>query len=323
MEPIRPDDDELRAGPGQPGRAGKKTATEPASPASETTGAESGRGGKPPGRPDNPAGTTRGSGGGRGVVWLALVFAVVVVAGAAGWLQQQQRIEALEGQLEEADYWARQSKLALARFEGELSETGENLQQTGASIEQQLVDQKKRLDTADSEIRKLWAVANERNRRQLEAHQGRLDSLEGDLAGQGKAVESLTSTMKSVQSSLGQGLASLEKQVASLRQANRETESKVTELAASMDGVDQIVERRLQRFEQEQRLGMDGLESRVSAVEKATSNSASGNQLQQTRAQLAELRQTVSSIDASRAQLTSRLIRLSEEVDQLRSDMSK
>lgn len=314
MEPIRPDDDELRAGPE---RAGKKAEAGLASPAPKTAGGDQAK------RPGKPAAPSGGAGGGRGASWLALVLVAMVIAGAVGWFQQQQRIEALEGQLEEADYWARQSKLALARFQGELSETGENLQQTGASIEQQLADQKKRLDTADSEIRKLWAVANERNRKQLEAHQGRLDSLEGGLASQGKAVESLTSTVTSVRSSLDQGLTSLEKQVVSLRQANRETDDKVTELATSMEGVDQIVERRLQRFEQEQRLGMDGLDSRVSAVEKATSNSASGNQLQQTRAQLAELRQTVSSIDTSRAQLTSRLIRLSEEVDRLRSDMSK
>ena len=113
------------------------------------------------------------------MVWLLLL---VVAAGAGvGWYFQEQRIQALEGQLEEADYWARQSKLALARFEGELSETGESLQERGASLEEQLAANKKQIDAADSEIRKLWAIANERNKKRLDEHQERLASIDGKL----------------------------------------------------------------------------------------------------------------------------------------------
>ena len=46
---------------------------------------------------------------------------------------------------------------------------------------------------------------------------------------------------------------------------------------------------------------------------------ADGSAVNSVRTELDRLKQTVESIDASRSQLTSRLIRLSEEVDSLRS----
>ncbi|MEP4390865.1 MAG: hypothetical protein ABJ345_00235, partial [Marinobacter sp.] len=86
--------------------------------------------------------------------------------------------------------------------------------------------------------------------------------------------------------------------------------------------IDQLVERQLLRFEREQNLTIDGLESRIAALEKATNNLSSGSQLDVVRKDLAGLKETVSSIDSSRAQLTSRLVRLSEEVNDLRSRIS-
>jgi len=164
MEPIRPDDDEVRTGvPGNNVEERKKRE------APVRKSADNGGPGKPAGRSGKASG---GGGSGRSAV---LLIALLIVAGAAGagWYQQEQRIQALEGQLEEADYWARQSKLALARFEGELSETGENLQERGQSIEETLVSHRERLNTADSEIAKLWGVANDRNRKRLDDHQAR------------------------------------------------------------------------------------------------------------------------------------------------------
>ena len=121
MEPIRPDDDELRA-------ERPIGSAEPKKPADRKPKASSAGGAEPP--REKPAARQKGgNGGGRrgssAMLWVLLV--VVAAAAGAGWYTQEQRVQALESQLEEADYWARQSKLALARFEGELSETGENL----------------------------------------------------------------------------------------------------------------------------------------------------------------------------------------------------
>ena len=317
MEPIRPDDDEVRTGvPGNNVEERKKRE------APVRKSADNGGPGKPAGKRRKTSG---GGGSGRSAV---LLIALLIVAGAAGagWYQQEQRIQALEGQLEEADYWARQSKLALARFEGELSETGENLQEKGQSIEDTLASHKERLNTADSEIAKLWGVANDRNRKRLDDHQAKLESLRSDVDSGNSQREALSASFKKLDATMSSRLdkvqSDLERQLTAVRETGQENASQLTKLDESLAGVDKLVERQLLRFEREQNLTIDGLESRIAALEKATNNLSSGSQLDAVRKDLAGLRETVSSIDSSRAQLTSRLVRLSEEVNDLRSRMS-
>ncbi|MEA1081492.1 hypothetical protein [Marinobacter qingdaonensis] len=316
MEPIRPDDDELRSDvptiSADRRRAGSKA----------DRGDAGGSGASP------KAGGGRQGGGGRGRGAL-MALALMVVAGlaGAGWYAQEQRIQALEGQLEEADYWARQSKLALARFEGELSETGENLQERGASLAEQIAANKQALEVADSEIRKLWVVANERNKARLDDHQGRLAELETGVAEGAEALTALKASVASVQSSLSADLAALEEQtrtsIASLERSNQQATDQLARLSQQMADVDQLVERRLRRFEQEQKLTLSGMDGRIAALEKASDGLAGEGSVQALRNELASLKRTVQAIDSSRAQLTSRLVRLSEEVNSLRAQSTR
>ncbi|MBU2875684.1 hypothetical protein [Marinobacter salexigens] len=318
MEPIRPDDDELRAE--RPIGTPEHKAPAQKKPKSS---AEGGAGGKS--RPSKPVkGDGNGGGSGRSglaVLWLLVI--AVAVASVAGWYSQNQRIQVLEAQLEEADYWARQSKLALARFEGDLSETGESLEERGASLTEQLDSQKKQLDEADSEIRKLWVVANERNKKRLNDQQERISTLEAGLAEGEKALADVGSTVEKVQASLSADLAALKTRtdtsVAALESANRQATEKLTALGKQLADVDQVVERRVRRFEQEQKLGIQGIEGRLSALEKKVAGGDGNKQLEN---ELAALKKSVQAIDSSRAQFTSRLVRLSEEVNQLRNEMS-
>ena len=317
MEPIRPDEDELRAEPPIGAGEARKPRT--------SKEHEPGRGAPKARPPGAVAGSGGGGGrGGRVLVWGA-IFGLAVAAGA-GWYSQSQRIAALESQLEEADYWARQSKLALARFEGELSETGESLQERGASLEEKIAANAEKVETANSEIRKLWVVANERNRKQLEEHGQRLSVLDQNLAETGKSVSDLETTLEQVRTTFAGDIAQLsqklETSVAALEQANSEATSQLTRLSQQIGDIDQVVESRIRRFEQEQKLGIDGIESRLSSVEARTDGLAGAGDVQALRNRLAELARTVESIDASRAQLTSRLVRLSEEVNQLRASNS-
>ncbi|MDP4548682.1 hypothetical protein [Marinobacter sp. MDS2] len=311
MEPIRPDDDELRADepfggaerrePEKPRVKQEKPAKSPKSPKSVN---DSGR-----------------VGGGTALVWVLLVL--VAAAAGVGWYLQEQRIQALEGQLQDADYWARQSNLALARFEGELSETGESLEERGARLEQQIAGHEKRLETADSEIRKLWVIANEKNKQRLNEQQQKIVALEKQLAGAGKAVTDLGAQLEKVRSGIAGDVAQLAERmkgaIASLEQADQATEKQLAAVEQKIDGVEPLVERRIKRFEQEQKLSMDGLEARIATLEKKAGTQADGRDVRALKTQISELKQAVASIDASRAQLTSRLVRLSEEVNQIRS----
>jgi septal ring factor EnvC (AmiA/AmiB activator) len=65
------------------------------------------------------------------------------------------------------------------------------------------------------------------------------------------------------------------------------------------------------------------MEGRISALERETEALSGGDRVQALRNELANLKRTVESIDASRSQLTSRLVRLSEEVNQLRTQVSR
>ncbi|MGO3295989.1 MAG: hypothetical protein ACTILN_09980, partial [Marinobacter sp.] len=245
------------------------------------------------------------------------------VASVAGWYFQNQQIQMLEVQVEEADYGARQSKLALARFEGDLSETGESLQESRASLAEQVKAQKKQLDAADSEIRKLWVIANERNKKRLNDQQERVAAIEAGLAESEKAMADIGSAVEKVRTSLGSDLAALTKQtetsVAALEDANRQAAEQLTKLSKQLANVDQVVERRVRRFEQEQTLGISGIEGRLSALEKKLSSRSDVKDLKN---ELAALKRNVQAIDSSRAQVTSRLVRLSEEVNQLRSQVA-
>ena len=320
MEPIRPDDDELRAE--RPFGAAEQKAPAQRKPKSSAEAA----GGKPkPPKPVKGSGNSNGGGrSGLAVLWLLVI--AVAVASVAGWYSQNQRIQVLESQLEEADYWARQSKLALARFEGDLSETGESLQERGASLTDQIESQKKQLNEANSEIRKLWVIANERNKKRLDDHQERVAAAEAGIAESKKALADVSSAVEKVRTSLGADLASLTKQtetsVAALEDANRQATEQLTALSKQLADVDQVVERRVRRFEQEQKLGINGIEGRLSALEKKLAGLSGNAGDQALKNELAAVKKNVQAIDSSRAQLTSRLVRLSEEVNQLRSQLS-
>ncbi|MBW0146787.1 hypothetical protein [Marinobacter arenosus] len=324
MEPIRPDDDELRSeapiirAERDDPKPAKSEGPSRAEGASRAGGGKQSRG--------NGSGHGGGkAGGGKPLLWLVLI--AVAGAAGAGWYSQNQRIQALEGQLEEADYWARQSKLALARFQGELSETGESLQERGASLSEQIAANDKALESANSEIRKLWVVANERNKARLNEHQERLSTMEKGLAENGEALAALETTVDQVNSSLAADIAALKEQtqtsVVALQEATREATDQLTRLSQQMADVDQVVESRIRRFEQEQKLGISGMEGRISALEQEADSLAGESSVRSLQNEVESLKRTVQAIDSSRAQLTSRLVRLSEEVNMLRSQVSR
>ncbi|WP_152206441.1 hypothetical protein [Marinobacter changyiensis] len=322
MEPIRPDDDELRAGTAQAGKPEQKKPT----PERQAKSADYRKG---PGRaqprtpPPPPSGGGSGKGGSGKLVGLLVTLLVVSVAAGAGLVwQQAQRLAVLEEQVEEADYWVRQSKLTLARFEGDLTETGESLEQRGSTIEQRLTEQKDLIENANSEIRKLWVIANERNKKQLEEHAGQIAALKATMDGQAGSLTGLAEAQEGIKSDIGsldEALRLLDGETDTLAANDARLQKQLATLVSEVDGLDVGIERSLQRFRQEQNLTIDGMESRLSALENTQENlSEAAPRINRAEARIASLEETIKSIDASRAQLTSRLVRLSEQVDALR-----
>lgn len=337
MEPIRPDDDELRAE--RPDSSKRSARPSPEARTRPSPKARRNDDAKTPAAPNPPyRGERKSGGGGSGMLWLLVI--VLACAAGAGWYIQNERIQALENQIEEADGWVRQSKLALARFEGTLSETGENLQQAGVSLEEQLASQKVRLDTADSEIRKLWVVANERNKQQLEQQAKAISELEASISRDREAVASVQSAVKEAQATLSDALKKQQAEraelVAGISAVQASASALKTELAAEskniaavsqkLGAVTQDIDERIaapiRRFEQEQKLTTNSMESRIAALEKEISSLASGNRLAALQRELAGLKKTVEVIDSSRSQMTSRLVRLSQEVNDVQTRLA-
>lgn len=300
MEPIRPDDDELRAD------------TARAHATAETRSHAARRSGKAVERARPEASGKSSSGRAVGLMFALLL--VSIAAGAIGWYQQSQRIGAMQSQLEEADYWARQSKLALARFQGDLSATGENLEQRGSGLEQNIKEQKAAIADANSEIRKLWVIANEKNRPAIADQGKKLDELAKTQASQASAIKELSdqgATIEGQVSDLTDQLAGVKTQLATLDKTVGSLSSQVAELGKDVGSVDDKIAQKLQRFEREQALAADGLEGRVSKLENGVGVA------HQNAARLDRMEETLNAVDAARSQLTSRLIQLSRRVDAL------
>lgn len=107
----------------------------------------------------------RGGGGG----WRLLALVALLAAAGLGWFswQQQQGLEELDRQFTE--------------LRARLDSTGETLSESGASLASRLEAQDAKLDTHWSEIKKLWGVANDRNRSAIEEQGKGLTALEGEL----------------------------------------------------------------------------------------------------------------------------------------------
>lgn len=309
MEPIRPDEDELR-NRGDVKATAKQAKSQPDTRRHNAEGQKNAKPAKPA-KPARPAAERR-PGGNRGVGLLSLVLIGLMVLGGYLWFEQEQRIKTLEGQLEEADYWARQSKLALARFEGALSETGENLEEAGASMEE-------RLDAVDGEIRKLWALANERNRQQLQQHQSAIENLQAGLSAQGELMTAAKADNEALGNRVTEEVAKLDQRIVG---QGEQLSGQVEQVSEQLAAVDAQVESRLQRFLQERRLADEEVTSRLTSLERQASQQAGASDLDRAMARVTELEQAVKAIDASRAQLTSRLVGLSEEVARLRQQQN-
>lgn len=132
---------------------------------------------KPAQRP--PSGESK-SGGGRLLSIIALV--AILLVGALGWMKfadlstkhtnLQQRFDALESRL---------------------SSTDESVSQSGAALQLRINQQKEELDKHWAEIKKLWGVAYDTNRTNIEKNRKDIDFLAGKRTGMEKTLDDLKS----------------------------------------------------------------------------------------------------------------------------------
>jgi chromosome segregation ATPase len=216
---------------------------------------------------------------------------LVVLCGALGfgYFQQETRVTDLKAELDDAIGFISQSKLLIARLEGELNETGEVLEQSGSAAE-------KKLAFLDSEMRKLWGVSNDRNKKAIADNKESLTQLQADL----KAME------KRIALDVAKKLSAIEK-------AQNSFEASIASLNAQVKTLESTV----------------SLSSSELAITRETVNDS----LQKVRGEiksLSELAQTVetnrkaiAAIDSSRKLLNERVLSLDTKVNALQLEQNK
>ena len=229
------------------------------------------------------------SGSGFSVFLMLLMIAGFSGLGWYSW-QQQQEIDGLNERLGDASGFMDQSKLLIARLEGKLSETGEVLAETGTSAE-------KKLAFLDSEMRKLWGVSNDRNKKSIEENQAALTSLQGKL-------DKLQKTQASDAKALKQDLLAVSTELKEVVNLAKGFESRVSTVAKDISVL---------RSEQEATITSvkNQLAQQKQLVEGFKGDTKSYLE------RLAKMDLSLESINASRRQLNERVVDLDKKVNDL------
>ncbi|WP_347331214.1 hypothetical protein [Marinimicrobium locisalis] len=207
-------------------------------------GARRGGPGAPPpsGRPPRPA----SGGGGQGLAFAALVLALIGVAGSGflGWKWTE-----AEQNLTQANERLQTLERRIAVTSNESSEYVNEIQE--------------KLEWADSEIRKLWGVSHDTNRKNIAANTEAVKSLRGELSSVKKTASNAEQAAGSLRSALDetQGqLSEVNETVKELQQVAGAMEEQGARLQNLAEEVDQL----------EGRLGqLSGLADRVKTNEEA------------------------------------------------------
>lgn len=264
MDSLRPDKDDLdqyqQARKGKPARKAATTSTAKQSA-------------KPQSAPQ-----TRGS----VISWLTMSL-ILVTAGLGGWIitQQFQEIERLSGEVGRTEALIRQAELVMARFEGSLTETGQVIEASGSEVE-------KKLAFLDSEMRKLWGIAYDRNRKAINENDTELNSL----------------TTK--QAAIASDQNKLQKQVSRIEQDGKKTDEVLAALTQQLGQIESAARKQQESLQQ-----MSGKLDAVAALEeKLASIARLERQLQQNNL-------AIQAIDASRTQLNERIVGLENRLNSL------
>ncbi len=156
----------------------------------------------------------------RSAQWaLVLAFLLVVSLVGMGYWQvnaQQNTIKTLEGQLTEANSYISQSKLIIARLQGQINQTDATMAQSGNEMAREL-------KFLDEEMRKLWDVSNKRNKQWIQENQKSLKKVAVDI-----------DAMKATADEILQKLVGLQKGFESVEAASKLHTDKLAAQSASI-----------------------------------------------------------------------------------------
>jgi len=245
-------------------------------------------------------------------VALVLGFIMVLVVAGFGFWQvrsQQETIQSMEQQLSQARQYISQSKLITARLEGQINQTDATMAQSGNEMAREL-------KFLDAEVRKLWDVANKRNKQWIQDSQKSIESLRTNLQANIDRTQGLTGEVAgllAMNNSMNQSLSKQEKTLVEFKAVNADRiaalEASANELKASLEVM------RNQSIEH-----FKALESSISAQAQLSARLerelAKAQQLGQEE-RIKELENTLGSLDKTRNQMVQRFVELDRRFNEL------
>ncbi|WP_207063817.1 hypothetical protein [Motiliproteus sp. SC1-56] len=271
----------------------------------------------PPPPPREPSGGSR-SGGGNGLVYFVLLVLILALGGFGYWSYQQQGL--LERKLQAAQATLSQSQDRLSHLESLISATDESASKSGAALQarinQQAESEKKRTKHVDSEIAKLWTIAYQRNKPQIEALDKTVAGLSEGTASLKQEVETLSGAMSQTRETLAAASQRLDANQADLRSlggSHQGLSSELNDLASRVRRQDAAN----QEFDKLQEQQLQALTRRVEQLAAKPSVSSD------LRQQLEEQQKAIESINGYRRQVNQELLRLRERVNQLQLDVQQ
>ncbi len=230
LDPIVPESDE-RIGRGE-------------STVSQTPG---NRSKAPAGGPSRTAGTV-------GILWKLLVLILIVGLGGLGYffMQEEARLASLQSRFDE--------------LENKIVSTDESLNQSGAALSIKLKSHDEVLDKHWSEIKKLWGVSYDRNRKTIEAQEKTIKGLQASMAARKKEVGSLNGKFDELTGKLAKTAKSVDTVASASLAAKLEVNDMVSQ---SQELVDQFnhLEQNLKASQQDLRTRIANTEEAIEAID--------------------------------------------------------
>lgn len=248
--------------------------------------------------------SVRSGGGNAPTLLWGLVLVLFAISAGLGLMaySQQQTLAMFDERLQLADD-------RIVSVQRSMTETDESVVMNETAINNQFRAIKAETDMQMSEIRKLWAVANERNREWIETNQQNIAQLQSNVQSQIEAREQALAALTSRLDEQASANGTQSESLAELRADLSETSEAFGQLQASLEN--------LNPASLEERLLTLTLTQENLLVEQGT---ATMNQ-QLLQEEVDELNEVLRSIDAGRLEANRRLVAVSERVDALEDRM--
>lgn len=274
--------------------------------------------------------------GASGKAWLG-IFLALIALGLLAWqfLQLEQATQQVVLQQESMQLLGNR----IQELESILLTTGDDLSAAGKKFNE-------KLEWADSEIRKLWVIAHQRNRPAIDALEIKITQLEGSL---NKSEQQLAEALNTSKTAALAGKTATEQNLALVNDLNKykatfdtalnantekmrvnteKINANAEEVKGQLKGLTQrltevsltasTLDERLRQ--QDLRTDWVALEERVAALSNKTpvsepsSDELHAKLINELTAQVAEQQEVLASLEASRGQLVGRVTRLMDEV---------